>query len=86
MPYFTYILYSEALDRYYVGSCQDLEQRLRWHRSNHKGYTGKANDWIVVYHEVFVEKNEATDREKTIKQAIIIPRLFAGQKVVAGRT
>ena len=68
MPYFTYILYSESLDRYYVGSSQDLQERLRRHRSNHKGYTGKADDWAIAYFETFDEKADATARERTIKR------------------
>ncbi|WP_394342104.1 GIY-YIG nuclease family protein [Pontibacter virosus] len=33
MAYYTYILYSEKVDRYYVGSCQDMETRLVQHNS-----------------------------------------------------
>ncbi|MEM6829549.1 MAG: GIY-YIG nuclease family protein, partial [Bacteroidota bacterium] len=45
-----YILHSKKSDRYYVGAtCDDLLERLRKHNSNHKGYTGKTDDWLVVY-------------------------------------
>ena len=46
--YLLYILYSKTLGRYYVGHCEaPLEERLRRHLSNHKGFTGKAKDWEV---------------------------------------
>ncbi|WP_299336763.1 GIY-YIG nuclease family protein [uncultured Psychroserpens sp.] len=64
----TYILFSETIDTYYVGyTCDDLIERLRKHNTNHKGYTGRANDWKVVYSETFVSKTEAYKREREIK-------------------
>ncbi|MEM6830631.1 MAG: GIY-YIG nuclease family protein [Bacteroidota bacterium] len=63
-----YILYSSNLDRYYIGTtCDDLLERLRKHNSNHKGYTGKTDDWLVVYTENHSTKMSALSREKEIK-------------------
>ena len=65
----TYILHSIALDKYYIGhTCDDLEQRLRRHNSNHKGFTGSANDWMIVYSEKHNSKAEAYARERQIKK------------------
>jgi integrase len=36
-------------------------------RSSHKGFTGKAKDWIIVYTEDFQSKEEAYQRERQIK-------------------
>ncbi len=48
--YKTYIIYSERLDRFYIGSTGDeLVARLRRHNANHCGYTGKVDDWVIVY-------------------------------------
>ncbi|WP_228376810.1 GIY-YIG nuclease family protein [Chryseobacterium formosense] len=42
---YCYILYSKSLDKYYIGhSCEDLQERLRKHLSNHTGFTDKAKD------------------------------------------
>ena len=68
MKYFLYILYSKNLDRFYVGSTQDVEERLQKHLLNHKGYTGKAKDWIIVYTEKFESKTKALHREKQFKR------------------
>ena len=65
--YQLYILYSENLDSYYVGASSNVEERLKRHLSNHKGFTSKSKDWIVVYTESFETKNEAFSREKQIK-------------------
>jgi putative endonuclease len=67
MWYF-YILYSSVLDKYYIGHTGDkLEQRLRRHISNHKGFTGVVNDWKIVYTELFGSKKEAYKREREVK-------------------
>ena len=68
MTYHTYILYSVQIDRYYIGSTgDDLEERLRRHNTNHKGFTGTANDWVYYHLEEYSSKGEAVKREKEIK-------------------
>jgi putative endonuclease len=63
-----YILYSRLCKRYYIGyTGDDMNERLRKHNSNHKGFTGKANDWEIVYKEVFATKQEAYRREREVK-------------------
>jgi putative endonuclease len=58
--YTTYILYSSQKDKYYVGFTGDeINERLRKHNSNHKGFTGRSGDWKIVYTEIFLEKSEA---------------------------
>ncbi|MCD4735677.1 MAG: GIY-YIG nuclease family protein, partial [Bacteroidales bacterium] len=39
----------------------------RKHNTNHKGFTGKANDWALVYYEIFETKSEAYARERQVK-------------------
>ena len=68
MPYITYILYSQKLHKYYIGSTgDDLNERLRKHNSHHKGFTGGKGDWKIVYQEAFNIKTEALKREQQIK-------------------
>ncbi len=67
MPY-TYIIYSNSKDRYYIGATGiELNDRLRRHNTNHKGYTGGAKDWIIVYFEEFQTMGEALEQEKQLK-------------------
>ena len=68
MPCYCYILYSSYLDKFYIGqTCDDLNERLRRHLSNHKGFTGRIKDWELFYFEKFPERSEAIKREKEIK-------------------
>ena len=68
MNYYCYILYSKILDKYYIGYTHDMQERLIRHNSKHKGFTGKANDWKIVYFESFDTIQEAVFREKQIKK------------------
>ena len=65
--YLTYILFSKSLNKYYIGSTSDIQERIRKHNSNHKGFTGKTNDWELVYTEKFDSIQKARFREKQIK-------------------
>jgi putative endonuclease len=67
MAYFVYILYSATPGRYYIGSCENIESRLKKHLANHKGFTAKAKDWRLVYDERFPEKTLALRRERQLK-------------------
>lgn len=63
-----YILHSESIDKFYVGhTCEDMDERLRKHLSEHKGFTSKAKDWKLVYSEDYAVKTEAYAREREIK-------------------
>ena len=66
--YYFYIIYSTLLDKYYLGYTSDLNERLKKHNTHHKGFTGKANDWKVVYSENFNNKNDAYKREQQVKK------------------
>ncbi len=66
--YFFYILYSAEIDKFYIGHTSNLEERLRKHNSNHKGFTGKVDDWSIVYTEKFQTKEEAYQRERDVKK------------------
>ena len=67
--FYVYILYSKFIDMYYVGSTSMvIEERLRRHLSSHKGFTGRAKDWEVVYFESYEIKRAAILREQEIKK------------------
>jgi putative endonuclease len=63
-----YILYSASLDKYYIGSSsQTPEERLQKHLLNHRGFTGRAKDWVLVYTELYDVKSDAYRRERLLK-------------------
>ncbi len=79
--YHTYILFSIKKNKYYIGSTSNLEERIKKHNSNHKGFTGGIGDWQVVYQENYQSKSEATQREmqrKKWKSRKIIESLVKG--------
>jgi putative endonuclease len=78
-----YILYSSLKNKYYIGySGDDLDQRIRRHLANHKGFTGTVADWKLVYKEYFLSKPQALAREREIKawkSRKMIEKLIASQ-------
>ena len=46
-----YILYSKEIDKYYIGSTKNLDQRIKFHLEKvfKKSNTVKSNDWELYY-------------------------------------
>jgi putative endonuclease len=65
---FTYILFSESLNKYYVGSCEDLKRRIDRHGKDSSKFTGRANDWKLIKYFEFQTKSEAIKLEMKIKK------------------
>ena len=66
--FYTYILYSEKFDRYYIGHCEDLQARLARHNNGAVNSTKKHMPWRIVYFEEFNSRAEANKRELYIKR------------------
>ena len=64
----TYIIYSEKLNKYYIGACIDLHRRLYEHNIGHSKFTSTGIPWKTVYIEEFKTLQEATTRENYIKK------------------
>ncbi len=66
--YYTYILYSEVFDKYYIGFTHDLNGRLIAHNHpKNKGYTKKFQPWKIVHSKSFETKAEAMEYEAYLK-------------------
>ena len=63
-----YILYSEKLNKYYVGSTTDIERRLLEHNRGKEKFTSTGAPWIMVYKEFFDGLSAARKRELYIKK------------------
>jgi putative endonuclease len=63
-----YILYSESLRKFYIGSCLDLPARIEQHISNFfaNSFTSKANDWAIF----FLIQNLSFQQARAIEQHI----------------
>jgi len=66
--FYFYILFSKSVNKYYVGSTSNLNERLKKHNANHKGFTGGIGDWTIVYTETYHSKSKAIAREMSIKK------------------
>ncbi len=65
--FYTYILNNPLTDRYYIGSTNNIDRRIKQHS---KGYTRTSNilkTFKLVYTEEFETVKEARDREKQLK-------------------
>jgi len=67
-PYYSYIIYSQTRDRYYVGSSSNPEQRLERHNQGATPSTRSGRPWKLMYVEQYASKTEALKREKDIKR------------------
>jgi putative endonuclease len=63
-----YIIYSEKLNKYYVGACIDFDRRLREHNAGHSKFTATGIPWVLKYREELGNLAEAKKRELYIKK------------------
>tara|TARA_R110000868_G_scaffold405568_1_gene685053 strand:+ start:86 stop:328 length:243 start_codon:yes stop_codon:yes gene_type:complete len=63
-----YILYSEKIDRYYIGHTGNLQDRLNRHNLKRSKSTKCGAPWALVHTEQFTTKPEAYQREMQIKR------------------
>ncbi|MCA6438638.1 MAG: GIY-YIG nuclease family protein [Sediminibacterium sp.] len=80
---YLYIIYSERLNKHYVGACIDLERRLHEHNIGHSKFTSTGIPWVLKYTEQFLDLPAAKKRERQIKsmksrkyiEALIVTKL-----------
>ena len=65
--YFVYILQSQKHNRYYVGSCKNVADRLKRHNTGRNKSTKTGIPWDLIHRERFITRQEAYKRELQIK-------------------
>ncbi len=68
MSHYVYLLFSKSSNRYYVGSCANIDERLKRHNAGATPSSKTGRPWIVVYSEQFDTRSEAIKREYYIKR------------------
>jgi len=65
-----YVLYSPAINRFYVGETEDLELRISQHKSGFfkNSYTSKASDWQLYISLCCRDRSHARKVELFIKK------------------
>ena len=86
-----YILFSETLKRFYVGSCAELTDRLPQHLSKNfaDSFTAKADDWKLFFTIDHLDYKQARSIEmhiKKMKSSIYIKNLYQHPAIAANLT
>ena len=68
MQGFLYILFSNKINKYYVGSTNDLERRLYEHNIGHSVFTKTGIPWTLVFSKPFDTLENARQEERRIKK------------------
>lgn len=71
MHYYIYILFSQSINRFYIGYSGDVTKRVKQHNENTSDkYTGRAKDWVI----------KAVFKTPTKSDAIVLERFLKKQK------
>ena len=65
--FFVYVLRSGKTGRRYVGSCRDIDVRLRRHNAGQSKATKHGVPWSLIHSEAFPTRAEAVARELYFK-------------------
>ena len=63
-----YILFSNRLQRYYVGQTENFENRLKHHNAGKNRYTSKGLPWRFVHKFIVSDRSAAIILEGKIKK------------------
>jgi len=77
---FVYILYSNTLNRYYIGSCLDLEERIKEHLEEKysNSFTRLASDWelfLSISELEYIQARKVENHIKRMKSRLYIENL-----------
>ena len=65
--FYTYILKSLKDNKYYYGSTEDLQRRIKYHNSGKVRSTKNRRPFVIHYFEEYNSKTEAIKRESFFK-------------------
>ena len=83
---YVYIIYSKKIDKYYIGSCLKIEERLNQHNENIKnGFTKRANDWELYFsieNLSYTQSRKIESFIKRMKSRLFIEKLKTDEDLV----
>jgi putative endonuclease len=65
--FYCYVLQSQKTGRRYVGSCENLTERIRRHNAGDSKATKHGVPWILIHSEGFDTRSSAGRRERYYK-------------------
>jgi putative endonuclease len=66
--FYTYILFSSKINKYYTGHTKDLERRIEEHNRGKTIFMHRGIPWKLIYSASFSSRSEAINLEKSIKK------------------
>jgi putative endonuclease len=67
MPFYTYIIYSAQIDKNYVGSTENTDERSKKHIRTNSRYTNRVVYWKFEFLHEFDTKSGSLAFDKKIK-------------------
>jgi len=67
---YIYVLWSNKLQKRYVGSTENLDKRMYEHNHGHSKFTKGGIPWELLYQEEFNSLSEARKRELFLKTGV----------------
>ena len=66
--YYVYLLENKIYKTWYIGYTNKLEKRIKEHNEGRGGRTTSLKpSWLLIYYEMYLNKNDALGREKFLK-------------------
>ena len=65
--FYVYVLRSGKTGRRYIGSCEELDERIRRHNLGHSKATRHGIPWRLLHSEAFLTREQAIAKEKFYK-------------------
>lgn len=66
--FYVYVLKSRKDNKLYIGYTNDLKRRIQEHNKGRNFSTAHRGQFSLVYYEAFGSQEDATTREKQLKQ------------------
>ena len=67
MPYFVYILFSNKLNRFYVGITKNVDSRINQHNKGESTYTSAGIPWSLLWSTVKSTLKDVEELELKLK-------------------
>ena len=65
--FYVYVLYSEKINKHYIGHTEDVDKRLEIHNNGKNRFTSNKGPWRLIYKEEVGTRSEAMKKEKFFK-------------------
>jgi len=66
--YYVYVLEGHMQHKLYIGVTNDLRRRFTEHVRGKSTHTSKSITWKLVYYEAYSNRDDAYQREQSLKQ------------------